>query len=359
MKTQPTLFTNYIIKLELILTCLIGCLIVSYILYIRLILERLPRKLFVDITMLHLIIYGWLFALFSMLTIIHAVRLYRTKYPRNSQKERNPKYVMAKLTIYFNNLGQFYKRCLKNFDKKIIRDFLSEKLEIHIYRTSLDKVFYLFNESNYIMSYVKDPRCNRIIDIFWILPKIIILISLYVDVFIFKELHYFYTCGPLFILILILDYLLYVFADEAVDGLIELQKVIRVLKTNVKDPIEQVRGKNGEFVTGKFITPYEYYCEMREISKQNFDINPNTYVFLYTDKFIDNFEKEGYILGTEDRVLQRMTDLCTGVYSGTLIYILYFETFKSIRMEKINVWIFLGYAICWCNIFVVAILTLI
>jgi len=168
---------------------LIGFIMVSYIIYIRLILIRLPREVFMDVGDFRLAIYFELFILFFIISFLLARELYREWYNVEAKKES---FIFSFIKIRLMKISAYINVCLAICDLMLREIFLALfKIESQFI------VFFLINQFNLKCS----PRAFLII--FLVIPRVLIVMCLLIDVFFTELFHYFYLCGPLYIMILL------------------------------------------------------------------------------------------------------------------------------------------------------------
>lgn len=210
--------------------------IVSYIIYVRLILQRLPRELFIkDISIISIIIYFNLFATFFILSTISGYKVYKEHFNKekvNKEKEGENQGVNGKIErilVWLKGKGvkisNFYTLCLLKFDKAF------KNIIYKIF--NVNRVLLPEYALNFMNKFVPLSRYNIIIITFAVMPKVIIIASLLMDIFIFHKLNYFYICGPLYLIPLGFDWIVHTLVQAPLDALRAADKLIVTSKDTV------------------------------------------------------------------------------------------------------------------------------
>ena len=223
IKTFKSLLEN----IYIILSIFTGFVITLYIIYIRLILVRLPRDLYVDISLVTFGIYLWILSIFVILFIytIYKIFFYKEKPNRIDYL----RYIRPILTFWNNSLES-----LDNYIKSLFEnqwDF-TVAVGLYCYRKFFKKVV-----------------IELAIIFFCILPKLIVVFAFLIDVLLYQRFNYFYKASILLIIPLIFNYIMYSIFYLAETNIIQLGEDIQLVDSqgNILLPIyvtmDLIRGK--------------------------------------------------------------------------------------------------------------------
>lgn len=352
-----------------------GFTIVTYILYIRLILQRFPRELFIEsISILRLIIYFNLFATFFILSIVSGYKIYKEYFNfnkdsnnENEEEEGNIKKILNWIKDKIIKISKGYSLCLLKFEHAL-------KTKIYVI-FNIDVIFL----PELVLKFVKllSPltKYKLRIFVFAILPKIIILISLIIDTFIFHKLYYFYACGPLYLIPLGFDWLVHTLIQIPLDALHKIGEIVKIVKLKKEKEKEKdykqmekesekeieirIRKKYGLFkedteIEKDSLTPIEFLKE-RQFALQRMQKDLNrfkryihlNYGYAFNTKFFEKLQAGIYCLNDPVKYLTERGMLIFKTYLPLIDITLSFSTIKDIETKYWNFFIYVGFAICW------------
>lgn len=178
----------------------LGLLLISYSLYSRLFVNKIPKDLQAPISSLMLIFYLVMILLFLFLFFSTSIKLNFNKsqfslfFIKNINKSIMYFHtnIIERILIKIINLGEIYAE---------ISDFL-----INLLNTRYKKYLFLF--------------------IFDVFPKLFLLFIFFIEIFIFHKIDYFYKFSFLFLLPLLLNFLLLLYANLIVQNINKVGKCI-------------------------------------------------------------------------------------------------------------------------------------
>jgi len=228
---------RFILKIDIqhIFFAFVGFIIVLYILYIRLILKRAPRDMFLKVTWTRFIIYLGLFILFYILTFVLAKNVYTQWYFNKYHVElkENSNWLFFKLKELSLIFVGFIQTCQEEIDyvfkNLVIKKLFKIRLELLV--PWLNKIYDKYLEYFHIDE-VKISR--QLLICFVILPRIVILSALLIDTILYEKFHYFYLCGPLFLTALFYSYFRNSFTNICKDQLDKFNKDLDIYSPYTK-----------------------------------------------------------------------------------------------------------------------------
>ena len=186
---SPKDISNFVLLVEnlkeiikKVILFLIGISIISYIFYIRLILERIPHKIDFSFNI-------YKFLLYLILFIIFAYLVKQKIYPKTSKNI---------IIIFFKEYSNPIYTKLKEIYKTslfVVHDFfisdgrIKINLFLHECILKIDKIYSSFSNEEDKLNYTFPIL---IYCFFVIIPRYITIIALFVDIIIFNEFYYFY-----------------------------------------------------------------------------------------------------------------------------------------------------------------------
>lgn len=182
---------------------LIGCLISTYILFMRLIYKRLPRDLSIDLSTTLLYIYVGILSmfLFSLSYTIYKAFFYQERADRIDYLR------------YIRPLMSFWNHCLIQFDY-FIKSHIENSWDI-----TVAIGLYLYNKYSH-------KHMVFSIVLFCIIPKVIVVCAFLIDIFLYHKFNYFYKLSYLLIIPLIFNYLIYSLHDLSITNIIKMSEEI-------------------------------------------------------------------------------------------------------------------------------------
>ncbi len=180
------------------LLAVIGIFLISWTLYNRLFRDRPVKPLPIGFSSYWQLTYVLLFitALISVISIIY--RLIR-KYLNKESKELHP--VVVKLLTFLGKLSDsYYKPHITVYNKVLKKHFGFHMITI------------ILKIENFMLTYTLN--CLKLIIILVeILPRFIVAIALFIDVFVFHEFYYFYRALTLMLIVLVYRGGVYILRD--------------------------------------------------------------------------------------------------------------------------------------------------
>ena len=241
---------------------IVGITIITYILYIRLFLKRMPKELNIEMSLFTKTIFITMFIGFLML-LLNSIRLflinkkfYKPKMPKNQYFV----FIKDKLQLY----SDFWSNSLKKVHERLVQGYLS---------------YYLEKIGSYLPQYFKIYETYYLTLAFNFLPKSIVLVTFLIDVLFYQELYYFYKTAPLLLLPLIYQYLVYAVYQDALNGVFEADNCLVIINK-----------KNNEIITGLYYFKIRCRFMIRYINE--FDLSQ--YIYILKDSFI----REAFIENT-------------------------------------------------------------
>lgn len=331
--------------------------IVSYIIYVRLILQHLPRELFIkDISIISIIIYFNLFATFFILSTISGYKVYKEHFNKekvNKEKEGENQGVNGKIErilVWLKGKGvkisNFYTLCLLKFDKAF------KNIIYKIF--NVNRVLLPEYALNFMNKFVPLSRYNIIIITFAVMPKVIIIASLLMDIFIFHKLNYFYICGPLYLIPLGFDWIVHTLVQAPLDALRAADKLIVISKDTVLQ--DQDQEGEGEVVGEEIMTPTEFVIK-KVLHQEQFNIDD--YYFSFTSEFAQNLDENDEVSKNPVKYLEEMSVYIDDKLGRLFNIMLDFVTWKGIKTIYWNLLIYIMFAICWGFVLVKSIIIII
>lgn len=252
--------------------------------------------------------------------------------PKN--KKINPLIIFLKKTI-----NKYYYVPLEICDKKI--KILFNKL------FNKKRILYINTFLQYVHNAFKLHQ-NKIINIYFILkyiPKFIVIIAFMIDVFLFKELHYFYNTLFLLLIPLILQYFKYICFEDyknsipMLDSKLEVVDIIPGTKDNLipmltitqyldKVIVYHIQNKRSPFI-GKIGLSYSYFNNRtpeQRAKNINYNIVRENYIYYLT--WIEKVHLIYSLLTKKEKTLDNIFNL--------LIFICYFIGWMYILTFNIN-----------------------
>jgi len=320
---------------QMLLYSLIGILFSAYIIYIRLILKRIPRDIFSDLSNLRLSIYFGIFILFLITTFVYSRYLYKEyikSYKNFQPKETIFKALIEKIKTFLFFLPKLIDKSLVIFDR-IFKFLILDKLFSFRIDFWINPLIRMMDQS---WKYRKSGAW-----IFIIVPRIIIISCLFIDVFYYEKFHYIYLCGPLFIFILLYDYILNSIINFIYDW-------FRLMGTRIKgfDP------RTKEYISLNELVNIFLKESINRVRTQEFTEVSRTFGYTYIDqekfmpiiKDIDPRKEPAKYLEIIVKDISKFLNIL-----DTLILL---KIYKEIQIEYFKLCIYIMYSLIWGYIFI-------
>lgn len=287
---------------------ILGFFWITYIIYLRLILERLPVELAKNLSLVKLVIYLSLSVLFICLFINCIYKVFVNKEKVN---------LLSKFLGYFH---VFLRRSLSEF-YEFLKGILANYFDLYQWHKSLGIWLVKLVKSN-----------NKILFLLLlldVLPKLLLVLSLFIDVFYFEKFCYFYKLSIFFICPLILLFLEYTFEKFCFENIdyINYPLYIKDKKTN------NFIGSNELFIV---------YCE------NNFKLDLNNYEFGLQNFFMENHKHLEYSV---ENTTNANREALIEIYFPMRALFLKITIFKMDYNKYLNVFLYGLYAIIWSYVF--------
>jgi len=257
---------------------IVGFLWIIFHFFLRFIVERFPHKISLQIPGSSIFIAIVLLCIqisilyLSMLKIINAT-------PRENM-----------FIVYIRNfVDLFYWTPLKEFHRNVI-------VKVPYYGEICEDL-----SNQYMLKCSTEMRTWLTIYFFNFIPRIIVALTFFIDVVVYKQFAYLYILLVLIAFPLIFDSIIYMFYDFAYKNITSLERDVIVISTEQKDSIKV------EFVnkhTGEYITAEENHKALEFYSKYWFLFYEFLYFFAYIKElksrhltYILIFTSTLYILG--------------------------------------------------------------
>lgn len=230
----------------------IGFMIICYIIWIRLIRERLPKALPFELNI-------WMSILILVICICNIYVIFRLLIPLNKES--------SWLTSKLSYIGSIFLQPLLAFDNTIKNNKYIHLLYIKLIETLPSFVLYYKTVDSVLKIHV----------IFYVIPRIIFLSIFCLDVYYFCEIRYTYNFSGLLLFILFYKYILYSFKQT-------LYNYIEFLKTWFFVEITSENIESSEYFTP--ISQIQWLDNSQELSLLNgrFDIH---YKWLEIESFLE------------------------------------------------------------------------
>lgn len=294
----------------------IGLALILYFIFIKIFIIHEPQGIFKDLDILRILFYGELALIFTLGFILSA-KAYFFKF---KSKPKNKLFFWV-LTAIKKIIYSFYKKPLMSLEEPVRKKFF--RIMNKISRSTLFSMV-----TKLLRDTIGLQRFTLVIFFFYCLPKLIIIISLGIDVFILGRLHYFYQCGPLYMLPLLIEYFIYAFLQQLDYELLLLKKKVKTVKISTQEEIE---------------IDYSIFTDVL--------LNPTDYALFLKPEYVAEFR-----ISPED--IQKVTGdfvkfICTDL-TENLYVIVAFERVKNRITTPLNIFLLLGYSLIWTFVFVVS-----
>jgi hypothetical protein len=196
-----------------------GIFIISYIVYIRIILVRLPKELPTQPDLLQYVSYSLIASIFVYLFIYTSYRLYQKYSNKTSTKESF--FIHWFKHHIFNLVLDWYYNSLKAFDDYVKHTLLGKDLGQWLKTFGSSITSRVTRKSNkFLVVYL----------LFDIFPKYVILLVFTLDVCYFHEFHYTYKLAWVLLIPLLYKYIVFTYKEFSEHNIIGMATDVFVVK---------------------------------------------------------------------------------------------------------------------------------